>query len=892
MVHHYLTHLFKPRSVAVFGASERPHAVGTILFNGLLKGGFQGPVYAINPKYRRVQGTPAFSSLGATQSPVDVAVIATPAPTVAGIMDDLGQHGTRAAVVISAGFREVGEKGRVLEEQVVRRARPYGIRLVGPNCIGIARPEIGFNATLSERHAQPGHLALVSQSGALCTAILDWAEANAVGFSSVISTGNSADIDFGEILDYLISDARTRSILLYIEGIYGARRFMSALRAAARVKPVIVMKSGRHMEGSRAVLSHTGALVGDDEVFDAAMSRAGVVRVHSFADLFEAARTLSSGLRARGNRLAMVTNGGGTGVMAADRLVDKGLPVPKLSASTIAALDHTLPSVWSHDNPVDIMGDAPPERFREAIASCLADLEIDAILVILTPQAMTQPERVAQEVISLAKGTDKPILTCWMGEGQVDTSRQLFSHHHVPSYATPEAAVDAFHLLVAYYRNQQLLLQAPEPLAQELRPDLPQASNVVRSTLKEGRRVLQRGEAEKVLAAFHISTSQSRRALSVREALKVAEEMGFPIVMRIDASESSSRADAGGERRYVCNAYDLQSNYYRLRASIRLRYPETKVGPVVIEPLRQRRFGREFSIQASRDPVFGPAISLGSSHRVTDVVTDRAMALPPLNAYLARSLIQNTRAYPSLAAFHHLPGANMERLEEALLRISEMVCELPELIALSINPIIVDEEGANVAGMQMVVAPQEAGVEPYAHMTIHPYPAHLRRHFRTHDGIECILRPIRPEDAKIEQAFVHGLSSRSKYFRFMSALEELTPAMLSRFTQIDYDREMALIAVTEVQGVEQEIGVARYITNPDGESCEFAIVVADEWQGKGIATQLMRVLRERAREKGLTLMTGEVLRENQGMLKLMRTLGFQIRGHPEARELCTVAQTL
>ena len=889
---HYLTTLFKPRSIAVLGASDRPDAVGTVLLRNILSGGFRGPVYPVNPKYARVHGIKCHASLGDLPQAADLAVIATPAATVPAIVETMGQRGTKAAIVLSAGFREIGESGQALEERLLACARRFGVRLIGPNCIGVARPDIGLNATLSECQLEAGHLALVSHSGALCTAILDWALSNGVGFSSVVSTGNSVDIDFGEILDFLISDPKTKSILLYIEGIHHARRFMSALRAAARAKPVIVMKTGRHMEGSRAVLSHTGALVGHDEVFDAAVSRAGVVRVNSFADLFGAARTLSSGLRTAGHRLAIVTNGGGTGVMAADRLAYLGLPVVSLTTATTEALDQAMPSAWSHNNPVDIMGDAPPERYREAVAICLRDPGVDAVLVILTPQAMTRPESVAQEMVALAKESSKALLTCWMGEGQVESSRQLFSRHNIPSYRTPESAVDAFHILVAYHRNQELLLQVPEPLVREARPDLERARAIMARALIEGHGFLTEMQCKALLAAFHIPSSNRWRARSVGEAQRMANEIGFPVVLRVDSPDGSEVAELARARRYVCNAYDLQSAYYRLRASVQLRHPKARIEGVILEPLRQRRHGRELAIQVIQEPVFGPVITLGAASRATDISSDRAFALPPLNLYLARSLIQSTRIYPTLAAFHHLPAANMEHLEEVLLRVSEMVCELPQLRAAELNPVIVDEEGAVVAGFRFVVGESLPSEEAYAHMAIHPYPAHLMSTFHTADGAAIVLRPIRPEDAWLEQEFIRALSIRSKYFRFMSTVQDLTAAMLSRFTQIDYDREMALIAVTEVAGKEREIGVARYVINPDGESCEFAIVVADEWQGRGVGARLLSALLDTARAKRLKIVEGAVLRENQGMLRLMRKLGFQVSPSMEDKQILVVSKEL
>jgi acetyltransferase len=461
---HYLTPMFEPTSIAVFGASSRAQSVGGVTFGNILQGGFQGPVYAINPNRVQVRGKRSYPSIEALDKPVDLAVIATPAQTVPGIVEDCGKYGVRAAIILSAGFREVGEAGRRLEDQTLTRARKYGLRFIGPNCLGMIRPDIGLNATFSKGAAGRGRLALVSQSGALCTAILDWAAASDVGFSTVISTGISADVGFGEILDFLVSDAETEGILLYVEGINDPRSFMSGLRAASRAKPVIVMKSGRHEAGSRAAMSHSGAMVGSDDVFDAAIARAGVVRVLSFSEFFAAAETLASGLRVSGDRLAIVTNGGGPAVMAVDHLEDHGLDGARLSQESLAALDAVLPATWSRGNPVNVIGDATPARYGSAVRICLEDPGVDGVLAILTPQATTEPEAVAAEIVKLGTDRSKPMLACWMGEQEVEAARSLFRQHRVPSYKTPEAAVEAFRVLASHHRHQQLLLQAPEPL--------------------------------------------------------------------------------------------------------------------------------------------------------------------------------------------------------------------------------------------------------------------------------------------------------------------------------------------------------------------------------------------------------------------------------------------
>lgn len=875
MSEHYLNRLFEPRSVAVFGASEREGSVGALVFENLISADFAGEVYAINPKHESVQGKPAWPDLASLGKQVDLAVIATPAATVPSIINACGEYGVKAAAVLSAGFREVGSEGLRLERALVDNARRYGLRFLGPNCLGIMRPKVGLNATFSKAVATPGRVALVSQSGALCTAILDWAAANDVGFSSVVSTGISADADFGEVLDYLVNDPETHSILLYIEGVHQARSFMSSLRAAARAKPVIALKVGRHLEGSRAALSHTGALVGADDVFDAALRRAGVVRCLQIGELFSAATTLTSGFETFGDRLAIVTNGGGPGVMATDRVADLGVAMAKLSPQTLASLNAVLPPTWSHGNPIDVIGDATPERYAQVVETCLAAPEMDGVLVILTPQAMTDPTAVAQAMADLASRYHKPLLACWMGHVQVEEGRSILRHAGIPNYNTPEAAVAAFFYLASHYHNQKLLLEAPGPLSEDegKMPDAEGARLIIEGALAEGHRVLSESESKAVLKAFHIPIAHSQVVNSPNAALVQAESFGFPVVLKIDSPDITHKSDAGGVRLGIANAQGVRSAYKEIIDAVKMNRPEARIHGVSIQPMISRPNGRELLVGLVSDPLFGPVITFGAGGTAVEIIADRAVSLPPLNARLARDLIQSTRVAKMLGPFRHMPAANQQALEQVLLRISELACELPHVKELDINPLILDEQGAVAVDARIVVDFHSTTAQPYSHIAIHPYPTLLVSHWQLPDGTDVTIRPIRPEDAEIEQAFIRNLSERSRYYRFMQSIRELTPQMLARFTQIDYDREMALVAV--IAG--REVGVARYITNPDGESCEFAIVVADEWQRRGIAHRFMAQLMEIARNRDLKRMEGDILADNHEMLALAEELGFSSR---------------
>lgn len=892
MSKHYLTSLFVPKSVAVFGASDRVDSVGQIVFKNMLDSGFQGALYPINTKNSEVQGHQAYANISAVKDKVELVVIATPPQTVPDIIEECGKRGVRAAVIITAGFGEIGPEGKELERKVLENAKRYRIRLIGPNCLGIMRPNIGLNATFNKGGANVGNLALVSQSGALCTAILDWAQMNDVGFSSVVSMGSSVDVDFGEILDFLVSDPQTQNIVMYIEGIRESRRFMSSLRAAARVKPVILVKVGRHEAGSKAAMSHTASLVGSDDAFDAAVRRAGVVRVKTVTELFSAAKALSCGFHPSGNRLAIVTNGGGPGVMAADRAADLGLVMATLSDATMERLNQVLPPNWSHSNPVDIIGDAQVDRYQNAVAACLEDSNVDGVLTILTPQAMTKPLEAAKAVIDIANHHKKPLLTCWMGEAQVAESRNAFAHARMPNFRTPEPAVEVFSYLSEYYQNQKLLMQMPEPLSHHLAPDLDGARMVIEGALIEKRKVLSEMESKALLASFHIPVAQTMVAHSPNEALLIAQQLGFPVAMKINSRDISHKSDAGGVMLNLENAQAVRAAYHEITENVKRNRPNAHMDGISIQPMIVKKNGRELMVGVINDPVFGPVISFGAGGTMVEVLGDRSVTLPPLNSFLVKDLIQRTHVSKLLGAFRQMPAVNMEALESVLLRVSEMVCELPMLMEMDINPLIVDENGVLAADARVVVEFRSPNADRYSHMAVYPYPTHLVSRWQLAEGMDITIRPIRPEDAELVQDFVRNLSEQSRYFRFMNSVQELSQAMLVRFTQIDYSREMALIAVTEEHGKEIEIGVARFATNPDGESCEFALAISDNMHGKGLGQKLMTALMDAARSKGLKAIEGDVLKNNSDMLLLMDRLGFIVGPNAEDDSIKSVRKVL
>lgn len=879
MSHHYLNQLFSPRSVAVFGASNQEGKVGSVVFKNLIEAGFKGELYPINPKHSEVQGHTAYPNLKDLHHAIELAVIATPAATVPSIVRECGENGVKGIVLMSGGFSDGGARGKQLEKDSVNIAREYGMHIIGPHCLGIMRPSVGLNATLTQNHAQPGKLALVAQSGAMCTAILDWAAGQGIGFSTVINLGDAADVDFGDALDFLALDPKTHSILLYVEGIYDARGFMSGLRTASRMKPVVVLKAGRSAEGMQAATSHTGAIVGSDDAFEAALERAGVVRVKTITQLFTAARILSSGMRVQQNRLLVVSNGGGPGVMATDRAADMGVRMAELSEETYSKLNEVLPKGWSGSNPVDILCDADPERYAQVLEICMQDKNLDGILLMLTPHAMTQAAQIAEAVAAVNKkmrGRKKPLLTCWMGEQQVAVGRQVLTEHGIPNFFTPEAAVEAFSYLCQYRSNQKMLMQVPPSVQeQQAEPDIEGARLILESVLSEGRRTLSTTESRAILAAFRIPAMPTVLTRSSAEALVAAESLGFPVVMKISSPDITHKSDVDGVRLNINSARTVRSVYQELRDNAFRKQPDARIDGVTVESMFRSSSARELMIGVVRDPVFGPVISFGTGGTAVEVHRDRAVALPPLNDYMIKKTVCRTRAAGFLGEFRNMPKVNFEALWQVMQRVSEMVCELPEIVEMDINPLVVDENGVVAVDARFQIGYPPAAARRYDHMAIHPYPNDLVKRQQLADGTDIIIRPIRPEDAEIEQAFVRNLSKESRYMRFMQAVRELTPDMLVRLTQIDYDREIAFLALSRQAGKDTEIGVARYAINPDKSSCEFALVIGDDWQNRGLGGLMMELLISTARAKGLRTIEGEVLAHNTSMLKLMQRLGFE-----------------
>ncbi len=883
---------FNPKSIALIGASDSGRSVGSKVFANLIEGKFQGSIIPINPKYKILNGNPCYASIKAIEESIDLAIIATPAQLIPKYIEQCGKAGIHSAIILSEDFGNTNLKTEKLEEKVLKIAKRYGVKFIGPNCAGIVRPWNSMNASYLQSKTPKGRLALVSQSGELCSAITDWAEPHNFGFSAILSMGNSADVGFGNALKFLAYDNKTDAILLYLESIRHPRVFLSGLRIAAKQKPVIVLKGGRHHQSSKTAITHTGTMIGEDSVFEAALERAGAVKVDTFGQLFAAAEILSATTRTKGNRLGIVTNGGCAGVLAADRVGDLNLQIPSVSQRTIQALDKIFSQNWSKSNPIDIMGHTQPENYGHAIKASLEDPNFDAILAMFTPQTMTDSLAVAQSLIEASKETRKPILACWMGQASVEEARKLLMAHNIPSFLSPERAVEAFSYLAKHERNRKLNLEMPGPLSDLESPDIDEARLMINQAIKEGRSILSNLEAKAVLSAFHIPTNPTQEAATPEQALSAANTIGYPVTLKINSPDIIHKSDVGGVRNNIMSAHDIETIWHEIIDNIKTNQPDAKILGLTVEKMVNKEHARELVVGASKDPVFGPSILFGAGGTMVEVLSDNAVSLPPLNTVLAKRLINRTRVSRLLDAFRNRPAVDRNQITNVLLRISDLICEFPEIEELDINPLFAGPEGIFAVDPLIRINRPPKTIQPYDHVAIFPYPRHLVEESILENGTKLTIRPIRPEDAESERAFVRRLSPETRQFRFMYLLKELTPEMLVRFTQIDYSNEMAFLAITEEDGEHVQQGVARYAINADEVSCEFAIVVSDEHQHQGIGKKLMLALINAARQHGLKTIEGSVLVENYKMLGLMKDLGFTQSRSMEDNTIVNVEFTL
>ena len=872
-----LDRIFKPQHIAVVGASEKAGTIGNALMKNLVNGGFSGMLFPVNSKHKTIHGHDAFKSVSGLQTEVDLAIIATPIHTVIDIVSECVEKKVGGAIIISAGGRETGEKGKEIEEKIQQIAYAGGLRIVGPNCMGIIRPGVSLNASFASEMPLSGNLAFVSQSGAICTAILDLALKENIGFSHFVSTGSMLDVDFGDMIDYLGNDSSAKSILLYIESLTNFRKFMSAARSVSRVKPIIVLKSGRSPAGAKAAASHTGAMAGEDAVYDAAFKRAGIVRVDTIEELFDCAELMSKQPRPRGPRLAIVTNGGGPGVMATDTLAKYGQePVP-LDPETMQALDQFLPPFWSRSNPIDILGDASPERFAQTLEVCFNSKNIDGVLVILAPQALTSPIAVAKTLVSTMKGRQYPVFTCWMGGKSIASAVELLNEAGIPTYDTPERAVRAFLYMVEYTKNLETLLEIPPKLTRQIMVDQDKAGKLITDSIAG--EFMPESDSKELLTAYGLPVIRTEIAKTEEEASSIGKEMGYPLVMKIHSPDITHKTDAGGVSLDLRSDADVCKAYAQIISSVRKFKPDARIEEVTIQPYFSNP-DFEILLGAKRDANFGPVILFGMGGIYTEVLKDRALGLPPMNRLLARRLMQQTKAYTLLKGYRNRPAADMEQLEEMIIRLSQLLIDFPEIAELDMNPVLIKEGKAIAVDARILVSPLDTPSS--LHLVISPYPEEEESHMVSVDGDRIFVRPVKPEDAPLFQELFKVLSPTSIYYRFFGMLKELNPEMLARFTQTDYDREVALVAMDEDSETDRMLGVARIIGEPDGKKGEFSVLVGDAWQGKGIGSNLLKKCLSIAKKRGFKTVHGIVLNENRNMIALGKKLGFKAKREPES----------
>ena len=890
---HPLDRIFKPQRIALIGASQNPRSVpGTVLRN-LVGSGFRGVVYPVHPAHESVLGVQCWPDLEHLPRTPDLAVVCSPADEVPAVVRACGEAGVRGVAVISAGFRETGPEGRALEERVRAEARRFdGMRLLGPNCLGFIVPEASLNVTFAHGMPKAGSVAFLSQSGALCTSVLDWALDQGIGFSHFVSVGNMLDVDFGDLIDYFGEDEKTRSILLYIESITDARRFLSAARAFARGKPIVAYKAGRFPESAKAAASHTGALASEDEVFDAAFARAGIARVYEIADIFNCAELVGRYRAPAGPRLGIVTNAGGPGVMAVDALVARRGVLAELAPATRAALDEALPPAWSHGNPVDVLGDANSKRFARAAGLVAADPGVDALLAILTPQAMTNPTATAKELGELAGQTRKPILAAWLGGGSMREGAQILARAGVACYGTPDGAVQAFMTLVAYARNLEALYETPLEMPVEFPLDRRELKSRFAALVPAEGDTLSEAASKTLLAAYGIPVTLPVPAADADTAARVAAQVGYPVVLKLDSPDITHKSDVGGVALDLADAAAVRAAFERIVAGARAARPGTRVSGVTVQRMARARDALELIVGARQDPVFGTVLLVGMGGVTAEILRDRALGLPPLNERLARRMLESLRSWPLLEGYRGRPGVDLRLLIETLMRVSYLVADYPEIRELDVNPLLVTP-GEVVALDARIILDRERLAHPgrpYAHLALRPYPEELERHVALPDGERLLLRPIRPEDEPHWMAMLAACSRETIYMRFRYMFQWATHEAAARYCFTDYDREIAIVAERENGEEPRLVGVGRLVAEPEHEAAEYAVLVSDAWQNRGLGGVLTDTCEEIARGWGLKRMEAQTTADNPRMLALFRKRGYTIE--PDEEGLMKVAKAL
>ena len=872
-----LDKIFKPRSIAVVGASDKKGSVGHRLMKNLTSQGYKGAVYLVNPNKSQIHGLKAYSTVDKLPETVDLAVIATPAKTVPGIVEQCGKAGIIGLIVISAGFKEIGPEGRELEKRILKIKKAYNLRVIGPNCLGVMRPSIGLNATFADVTGELGNIAFISQSGALGTAILDWAAYRNIGFSNFVSVGSMLDVDFGDLIDYFGTDPKTRSILMYIEGISDARKFMGAARHFARTKPVIALKAGKFSESARAAASHTGSLTGEDVVYDAAFKRAGIIRVDTIAALFNCAEVLGMQPRPRGPNLAIITNAGGPGVMATDALILRNGKLAELSLKTMDTLNKILPHFWSKSNPMDILGDADAERYKAVIEACTQDKNVDGLLIIYTPGAIADPVKVAKVIVESSKRTNKTILTSFMGYKETEKANRILMENKIPTYSTPEQAVVTYMYMYRYTRNLELLYETPEELPVDSAPPKRPLTVIIEKAAREDREILTEIEAKRLLECYNIPTVETLAAKTANEAAALASQTGYPVVLKILSPQIVHKTEAGGVALDIGSETELREAFDNIVKRAKEYNPKAEILGVTVQPMIKKR-GCEIILGAKTDSLFGPVILFGMGGIGVELFKDVAIGLPPLNETLARRIMEQTKVYQLLRGYRNAPPANVKLLEEIMMWFSQMLVDFPQLKEVDINPLFINEKEACALDARVVIDKELvfAELEPHEHLVISPYPKKYETLWKLRDGRTVILRPIKPEDEPLWLEMFRNFSEQSIRYRFFRIIKDTPHEMRVRYCNIDYDREIAIVAELTEDRRRKILGVVRVPIEPDRKTGEIAVIVADPWQGLGLGSKMVDYMIEICKDRRLETIYAMMLGDNYRAINLMKKMGFAI----------------
>jgi acetyltransferase len=887
-----LDSIFNPKSIALIGASDEEGSVGYILMKNLTEMGYTGHVHPVNIHKQEILGMKAYPSVSKLPEIVDLAIIATPAITVPDIIEECGTCGIKGILIISAGFKETGASGKILEEKILEIKNKYDMRIIGPNCLGIIHPDIHLNATFIPKKLRAGSIAFISQSGALGSAILDLAAHENINFSNFVSVGSMIDVNFGDLIDYFGTDPKTRSILMYIEGITDARKFMSAARHFSRTKPIIVVKSGRSVESAKAAASHTGAITGEDMIYDAAFKRAGIVRVKDIADLFNCAEAIGKHPLPRGPNLAIITNAGGPGVMASDAIIALGGKLAQLSNATIEKLNSVLPPHWSKGNPVDILGDAKAERYEVAAQACFTDENVDGVLIIYTPQGGSDPAEIAEKILDLYRKNkfSKPYLTSFMGYEDVEKANHILTENGVPNYSTPEQAVATYMYMYQYKRNLELLYETPIELPVDSVPPKQPLLSIIRNAVKEDRYILTEIESKKFLEYYNIPVVKTNVAKTADEAAICASQTGYPVAVKILSQQITHKTDVGGVRLDINSEPELRLAFDEIIQSAKEHNPDAQIQGVTVQKMIKQK-GIEIILGAKTDSLFGPVIMFGRGGIDVEIYKDVAIGLLPLNQTLARRMMEETKVYKLLKGYRNLPPANIKLLEEIIVRFSHMMVDFPQLKEFEINPLFIDGNEAFALDARGVINPERFNAKPHENLVISPYPEKYISLWKLRDGRTVILRPIKPEDEPLWLEMFYNFSQESLHFRLFQTIVQPAHEYSARYCNIDYDRELAIVAEIEEDGKRKMLGVVRLNQAPSEKTGEISFIITDTWQGQGLGSKMVDYMIEISKDKKLETINAIMLPDNYRAIKLLREMGFTIESMDDGTQRATLDLT-